>query len=85
MNKLNKRASRLAAGAGPSRSRWPLVALLLLSCAVALYLAYPAIQQRRENARLKEELRFQQQRTQRLRGRLDTLTTGKQPVPIYTL
>lgn len=85
MNKLNKRASRLAAGIKPARPRWALVALLLLSCAAALLLAYPAIRDRRENARLKEELRHQQHRTQHLRGLLDTLATGKRPAPIYNL
>lgn len=85
MSKLNKRASRLAAGVGPARYRWPLVTLVLLSCAAALYLAYPAIKARRENTRLKEELRVQQHRTERLRGLVDTLQTGKRPAPTYSL
>lgn len=88
MNKLNKRASALAAGVGPARPRWPLLVMLLLflcSCAAALVQVYPAIQERLENARLKEELRHQQLRTQRLRGLVDTLATGKRPAPTYNL
>lgn len=70
MSKLNERASRLAAGKQPARSRWPWVALLFL-CAAAC-LAYPALRERRENALLNEELRSQQQRTKRLRGLVRT-------------
>lgn len=86
MNKLNKRASRLAAGVEPTRPRWPLVVIVLLflcSCAGALLVAYPAIRERRENDRLKEERRQQQHRTQRLRGLQDTLATGKRLASAY--
>lgn len=62
-----------------------LLALLVLSCGASLYVAWPTIQARRENARLKAELRHLRNENGRLRGLMDTLANEKAPAPTYSL
>jgi type II secretory pathway component PulM len=46
---------------------------LVLSCGLAVALAWGPLQERRENARLKKELRHERKRLRVLRGLVDTL------------
>jgi hypothetical protein len=56
--------------------------LQVLSCGVALALAWGPLQERRENARLRNELLHEQKRVRVLRGLVDTLEApARRPAP----
>lgn len=66
----------------PRRPRLGLVLVLLLSCGLAVAVAWEPLRERRENARLKGELLHERQRLRALRGLVDTLhAQPRQPVP----
>lgn len=64
---------------------WQRVALVLglvLSCGLVVALAWGPLRDRRENARLKAELRYEHQRLRALRGLVDTLQApARRPAP----
>ena len=64
------------------RLRLALVLGLLLSCGLAVALAWEPLRDRRENARLKAELLHEKKRVRVLRGLVDTLEApARRPTP----